>query len=73
MKAKWTITDDDYEQVKRELRESVNKMLDFYRDIDDTKHYAETLERAYGIEDALTAIMMKSKFEISYDDEEVQK
>ena len=72
MKFKWTITDDDYEQVKKELRERINNLLKFYADTKDMKHYAEALERAYGIEDAISAIVMAAKFEPIYD-EEVEK
>lgn len=71
MIAKWTITDEQFEQVKQELRETVNGLLEFYKETNDMEHYAQALERAFGIEDALSAIIMKAKFEISFDNEEV--
>lgn len=73
MKCKWTITDDDYEQVKKDLRERINNLLKFYADTKDMKNYEAALERAYGIEDALSAIIMAAKFEPIYNDEEVEK
>lgn len=73
MKFKWTITYDDYEQVKKELRGRINNLLKFYADTKDMKNYEAALERAYGIEDAISALIMAAKFEPIYDAEEVQK
>lgn len=69
MKFKWTITDEQFEQVKKELRERISNLLKFYSDTNNMKSYAEALERAYGIEDAISALIMAAKFEPIYDDE----
>ena len=71
MQFKWTLTDEQFEQVKKELRERINNLLSLYAETKDMKRYAETLERAYGIEDAISAIVMAAKFEPIYYDKEV--
>lgn len=71
MTFKLTITDEQFEQVKKELRERINNLLKFYADTKDMKSYESALERAYGIEDAISAIVMAAKFEPIYYDKEV--